>query len=243
MSPAAVVEVAQAARRRRRGATQVAEPGVRLTMLGGFGLRLGVSPVLLATGPQRVIAFVALHSGPLRRGYVFGSLWPEAPEHRAAACLRSAIWRIQTRAPLLAVRGDELRLDERVHVDFREASADPTAIDRTVLTLDLLPGWYDDWVLVERERWRQVRLRALEARCDALALAGRFGEALEVGLEALATDPLRESAHRALVRVHLAEGNVGEARRQYRLCEALLRQELGVAPSAQMHELVHGARV
>ena len=238
MSAAAVVEVAQAAHPRR--AMQDAEPAVRLTMLGGFGLRLGASPVMLAAGPQRIVAFVALHPRPLRRAYIFGSLWPDTPEHRAAASLRSAIWRIQTRVRLLAATGDLLRLDEQVQVDFHEASGNPMNIDRSVLALDLLPGWYDDWVLIERERWRQVRLRALEARCEALALAGRFGEALEVGLEALATDPLRESAHRALVRVHLAEGNVGEARRQYRLCEMLLRQELGVAPSAQMHEL--GAR-
>jgi DNA-binding SARP family transcriptional activator len=243
VSPAAVVEIGQAGRRRRaKRPVDPGEHGVRLTLLGGFALRLGPSPVMLATGPQRVIAFIALHARPLRRGYVFGSLWPDAPEHRAAASLRSAIWRIQTRAPLLAASGDQLRLDEHVRVDFREASGDPMEIDRSLLALDLLPGWYDDWVLIERERWRQVRLRALEARCEALALAGRFGDALEVGLEALATDPLRESAHRALVRVHLAEGNVGEARRQYRLCERLLRQELGVAPSAQMHELVHGAR-
>ncbi len=231
------------------------ETGVRLTLLGGFAIRRGTSPIMLAAGPQRVVAFVALHAQPVRRDYVSGSLWPDVPEHRAAASLRSALWRIQTRVPLIAATDDhQLGLDEHVRVDFREASAraqgmigspclDGSAVDRSLLTLDLLPGWYDDWVLIERERWRQLRLRALEACCEVLALAGRFGEALEVGLEALASDPLRESAHRALVRVHLAEGNVGEARRQYRLCETLLRQELGVAPSPAMHELLQGAPV
>ena len=229
-----------------------AAPSVRLALLGGFELRHGKAPILLAAGPQRVIAFVALHARPLRRGFVSGSLWPDATEARAAASLRSALWRVQRHVPLLLTIGDKLGLAGNVSVDLHEAAAaaeclvdapklELPGIDRSLLTLELLPGWYDDWVLIERERWRQLRLHALEVQCSLLATAGRFGEALEVGLEALAGDPLRESAHRALVRVHLAEGNVGEARRQYRLCEALLRDELGVAPSESMQELVAGA--
>ena len=69
---------------------------------------------------------------------------------------------------------------------------------------------------------------------NRLTGAGRFAEAFELGLAALAGEPLRESAHRALVRVHLAEGNVGEAVRQYELCRSLLREKLGVEPSEQM---------
>lgn len=226
--------------------------GARLTLLGGFAIHRGKAPVALAAGTQRMVAFLALHGRPLRRAYVSGSLWPDAPESRAAANLRSALWRVQTRVRLIAATADDLGLVEEARVDLREAtaaaqrilaasSADAADEDWSLLSLDLLPGWYDDWVLIERERWRQLRLRALELRCEVLALGGRFGEALEVGLEALATDPLRESAHRALVRVHLAEGNVAEARRQYRLCETLLRQELDVAPSRQMDELLRGA--
>jgi DNA-binding SARP family transcriptional activator len=234
-------------------AVHAASP-VRLTLLGGFELRRGKAPILLAAGPQRVVAFIALHAKPLRRGYVSGSLWPDAPEARAAASLRSALWRIQRHLPLMITIGDKIGLAGDVHVDLREASAATQQlidvhdlaradVDRSLLTLELLPGWYDDWVLIERERWRQVRLHALELRCELLTDAGRFGEAVEVGLEALATDPLRESAHRALVRVHLAEGNVVEARRQYRLCETLLRQDLGVSPSESMQELLAGAVV
>jgi DNA-binding SARP family transcriptional activator len=253
VTAAAVVEIAPADGRAGSKVTKVKKPSsVRLTLLGGFAIRLGTSPILLAASAQRVVAFIALHERPLRRGHVSGSLWPDVPESRASASLRSALWRIQTRVPLIATCGDQLAIGERVWVDLHVASASAQAVAasklldlpepaRSLLSLDLLPGWYDDWVLIERERFRQLRLRALEARCELLAHAGRFGEALEAGLEALATDPLRESAHRALVRVHLAEGNVVEARRQYRLCEELLREELGVAPSAWMRDLVQGA--
>jgi DNA-binding SARP family transcriptional activator len=103
---------------------------------------------------------------------------------------------------------------------------------------DLLPGWYDDWVLMERERLRQLRLHALEALCSRLADAGRFGLAVEVGLAAVWADPLRESAHRALMKAYLAEGNSGEALRQYLNCRRLLHEELGLYPSAQMEDLI-----
>ncbi len=108
---------------------------------------------------------------------------------------------------------------------------------------ELLPGWYDDWVLLERERLRQLRLHALEAAAGRLAAAGRYGEAIEAAGAAMATEPLRESAHRALVRVHLAEGNLTEAVASYRAFRTLLADELGVKPTAQMNALVRGLSV
>jgi DNA-binding SARP family transcriptional activator len=86
-------------------------------------------------------------------------------------------------------------------------------------------------VLLERERFRQLRLHALERLCDRLTAQGRFAEATEAGLAAVAGEPLRESAHRALIRAYLAEGNPGEAVGQYERLRALLRDELGVSPS------------
>jgi DNA-binding SARP family transcriptional activator len=63
---------------------------------------------------------------------------------------------------------------------------------------------------------------------------------MEVGLASIAGEPLRESAHRAVIRIHLAEGNKAEAFRQYRLYRTLLHDQLGLSPSAQMEELVRG---
>jgi hypothetical protein len=71
---------------------------------------------------------------------------------------------------------------------------------------ELLPGWYEDWVLVERKRLRQLRMHALEALAEKLTEAGRYGVAMPAAYAAVRADPVRESAHRAVVRVHLAEG-------------------------------------
>ena len=110
----------------------------------------------------------------------------------------------------------------------------------TTLSADLLPGWYDDWVLTEAEEWRQLRLYALEALAGRLAAAGRSGEAVCAARAVVRAEPLRESGYATLIRVHLAEGNQSEAVRQFARCRLLLHAELGLEPSPQLHQLVHG---
>jgi DNA-binding SARP family transcriptional activator len=90
---------------------------------------------------------------------------------------------------------------------------------------------------VERERFRQLRLHALESLCESLAAAGEYGAAVDAGMACIAAEPLRESAHRALIGVHIAAGNRNEALREYRLYCALMRNELGLRPSARMERV------
>lgn len=231
--------------RRRDGASKE----VVLRLLGGFGVAVEGEEVSLPGSAQRVVAFVALHERPVLRPYVAGTLWLDWPETRASGNLRSALWRIQQHAPgLVAADPHMLQLAPLVRVDLRETEAlahaeltgSSSGVAPQSLALDLLPDWYDDWALLERERFRQLRLRALECRCTRLTTAGRLDEALEAGLLALAGEPLRESAHRALVALHLAEGNAAEALRQFRLCRRLLHEQLGVEPSSLMLDLVAG---
>jgi tetratricopeptide (TPR) repeat protein len=77
-----------------------------------------------------------------------------------------------------------------------------------------------------------------QALAAARLAAGRLGQALEAALAAVWGEPLRESAHRVLIKVHLAEGNYGEAMRQYRLYREQLNSELGLDPSPQIQALV-----
>jgi DNA-binding SARP family transcriptional activator len=232
------------------GGCRVAMARARLTLLDGFGLVCDGEAVLLPMTAQRVLAFVALHERPLHRLYVAGSLWLDSPEDRAYASLRSALWRLHRNGRRLVVTdGQQLALGPDVEVDLREsellarraldeADTDALGLDSSTLAADLLPDWYEDWVLVERERYRQLRLHALDTLCDRLTRADRLSEALVAGLAAVAGEPLRESAHRAVVRVHIAEGNGGEAIRQYRICRRLLNEQLAIEPSERMRELL-----
>jgi len=104
---------------------------------------------------------------------------------------------------------------------------------------DLLPGWYDDWVLYERSRLAQLRLRALESLAEQLVSLGDTRGALEAALAAVAIEPLRESAERALIRVHIADGNYLDAVREYRSFRTRLAAEMDVSPSGQLESLIH----
>lgn len=221
-----------------------------LTLLNGFEFRSGATRIELPLSAQRLLAFLALQPRGVLRIYVAGVLWVDAAEDRSLANLRSTLWRLRRSAgTVVEARGSQLQLAPDVAVDVRalselarsvlEERTDCAAIRLADLTHgDLLPTWYDDWVLMERECLRHARLHALEALCDLFATAGKYWHAVEAGLAAVRGDPLRESAQRALIRAHLAEGNTLEARRQYRAYEDLLGRELGIRPSARIEQLV-----
>jgi DNA-binding SARP family transcriptional activator len=229
----------------------------RVVLLDGFAVHLGDRGTESQVGPlphgvQRLVAHLCLAERPARTA-VAGHLWPDASDDRAQGSLRSALWRLQRVAPgLIVVSGGALSLSPRVRVDVHELSdwanrvLDPRvpvgelAVLDTELRGDLLPGWYDDWVLLERERLRQLRMYAFERLANSFAVDGRHAEALQAAYEAIRAEPLRESAHRTLVHVHLVEGNVSEAIRAYETYRRLLDDELGVRPTDQMARLVRG---
>jgi DNA-binding SARP family transcriptional activator len=180
----------------------------------------------------------------------------EVDVRRAQANLRSALARLHgTARKALATSKLELGLAEGVTVDVRRAQAlarrllDPAVTpDRAelgmaavpALSADLLPDWYDDWVLIEAEDWRQLRMHALEALAGRLIALGRWGEAADAAGAAVRAEPLRESGRAALIQVHLAEGNQSEAVREFTRYQALLRAELGLEPTRRLRQLIQG---
>jgi len=245
-------DVATATRttRHARAANPDVAPALKLRLLSGFTLLRGVEVVELPLSVQRVVTFLSLQVHPLHRPHVAGTLWPDTTDQRASANLRSALWRLnQLGCPLIKATGTSLQLAPEVEVDLRESSARAHQLlrmegnqlgrqDEAQFCFDLLPDWYEDWLVIERERFHQLRLRVLEFICERLTAAGEFARALEAVLAAVAAEPLRESAHRALIRVHLAEGNRAEAFRQFQFYRQILQDELGLTPSTQIVELL-----
>jgi SARP family transcriptional regulator, regulator of embCAB operon len=227
-----------------------------VVVLGGFALFWGDSVLRIPRASQRLLAFLALHGRMIKRAAVAGTLWPDASESRAYTNLRSALARLHgTAHKALATSKLELGLAEGVTVDIRRAQVlarrllDPSVIpDRSklgidpvpALSADLLPDWYDDWVLIEAEDWRQLRMHALEALARRLIVLGRWGEAVDAAGAAVRAEPLRESGRAALIQVHLAEGNQSEAVREFTRYRALLDAELGIEPTLRLRQLVQG---
>ena len=228
---------------------------IEISLLGSFRLRVGGESVgPLSVGSQRLLVFLALNDRAVGRAAMAGRMWPEASDERAGISLRSALSRLDTatrEAILTASAG--LSLADTVIVDLRSAqalayrllspsdslrNADLTTASVTALSSELLPDWYDDWVVAEAEDWRQLRMNALEALADQLIETGRLADAAGAARAAMKVEPLRESAHATLIRVHMAEGNQSEALRVYERYRALLELALGLEPTARLSGLV-----
>ncbi|TCC24684.1 AfsR/SARP family transcriptional regulator [Kribbella speibonae] len=229
---------------------------VRLRMLDGFWVVDGQQTLSIPLSARRVVAFVALR-GRSSRAEVAGTLWPEVSDSKAQACLRTALWRLRQLSPRPLITGDEtLRVDESVDVDVNrlitairrvindgECGADQGLLPTLAAMGELLPGWYDDWVLLGRERLRQLQLHALELTAQQLTCSGRYAEAIEAAMAAVRLEPLRESATRVLIEVHLAEDNVVEAIRRLEFFQRSLASEIGVEPTAELVDLVRRRQV
>lgn len=224
----------------------------RLCLLGGPYVQFQRRRLSIPEGSKRLLVFVALHGGRVDRRYAAGMLWPDGDDDRASGNLRSALWRLKG-AGIDALEADKvalaLRADTEVDLDLlcawtnRMINGTATAADlrvtpHTLETTDLLPGWYDDWVIFERERLRQRLLHALEALSRRLCELQRWSEAVEVAMTAVNMEPLRESAQLVLAEAHLAEGNVVEVVRCFNSYKQLLELELGVSPGRRFSSMV-----
>jgi len=223
----------------------------RLRLLDGFELTWADRPVILAPGPQRLLAFLALQARPVDRLFVAETLWADATTGRASARLRSSLWRLRRHGGLLvSAIGNRLQLGPAVEVDVRDlerrvrsllrepAAGEIQVGDPVRATGSLLPDWGDDWVIVERERLRQLQLHALEGACRELARRGAYAQAIEAGLAAVTEEPLHETAHQALIEAYLAEGNRADALRQYAAYARIMRDDLRLDPSPAVASLV-----
>lgn len=231
-------------------------PQVELKLLGGFDLAIGLRRIELPFSAQRVLVALALRPQEQDRTALGEMLYPDGRRKQAMASLRSALWRTRRDAgyALAEARGQRLRLADRVEVDLRTwmhyarvvTSRPPVefALDSAerveTLSQELLPSWSEEWLVLERQRWDMFRLHALERLAEQFAADGRSIEALEAGLAAVAIEPYRESAHRAIISAYLAEGNSASALAQYHRCQRLLTRDLGVRPTEQLQALVQG---
>ncbi len=229
---------------------------VCLRLLGRFAVLVGGVDVPVSAVGQRLLVRLALGDGAEDRPTLAGQLWPEHSDGRSQANLRGAMWRLpEVVRRHLAIGPTSVCFLGRWDVDLLEAervarslfgapaeahgvAAVGPADDAALFRRDLLPDWSDPWLLVHRERHRQLRLHALEELARRCLRCDRPLDATDCALLAVSAEPLRESAQVLLLRGHLAAGNRSAALRCYEQFRRLLDEELGVAPSCELTALV-----
>jgi DNA-binding SARP family transcriptional activator len=222
----------------------------RLGLLGGFVAKDAQRHLAMPLRVQRLVAFLALGSYPLHRAYVAGRLWPDASQDQANGSLRATIWIAhRLRCPLIQVSSTHVALSPLVHVDVHELEDCATRVlrgkgqlagedlERLAHAGELLPDWYEDWVLQEREQLHELRQLALERAAERLLAAHRTSEASIAAFAAVNAEPLRESACYLLMLATIAAGNVAQAHRYFSTFDARL-SELGLEPSPRIRELI-----
>jgi len=205
----------------------------RITVLGAFTLSVDGAPVALSVDARRLVAYLAVHHRPQARAALAADLWPGIAAERLLA---DAVDAVDVPGLLTEDTPDTLALAADVAVDLGDAMQLirnlPTmpagmSVDTTLLTADILPGWTAAWIEIERERFRQLRLHAIEERSQRLITGGRFDDAVAMAKVAVRTAPSRESARRALIEAYVAKGDLAAAVNEYDEYQELLRSSLG----------------
>jgi DNA-binding SARP family transcriptional activator len=228
-----------------------------LTLLGGFRAHLGPKPLTLSRRAQVLLAYLALAPGePHRRTRLSELFWGEGSSERARNGLGQAL--AELRRALGARSDDYIAVDpEWVELRAADLHVDVVTVERlaaegTAAALgeaaslcrgDFLAGCglrtpsFESWLVAERARVRAVLLRVLTPVLAQQVAAGETLGAIDTASRTLALDPLREAAHRALMRVYAGTGRLEDALRQYQVCADALRRDLGVEPEAETRDL------
>lgn len=227
-------------------------PALRLFLLGPLDVRhdgqqLPKPPTLKS---QSLLAYLALHrQRPQPRERLADLFWGERPERRARRSLATALWHIRRCLPddsLLISDVQSAQFDPQANLwldveEFESLAAGPDvrSLQSTVALYrgEFMEGFYDDWVLNERYRLETLLSEALARLMTGLELQGQHDDALAAALRLLQHDPLREDAHRSAMRAFCRLGQRNAALEQYRRCQEIVQQELGVEPMSETADL------
>lgn len=230
---------------------------VQLHLLGGFRLLVDGDLVNLGITGQRLLSVLACRGRQATRAQIANALWPDVTSERALANLRTALYRLLRNGPsVVHVTNRHVQLNVGIHVDLEQTTklatrllgsdvlGDEALVEDAMsanLYDDLLPDWDEEWLSDSQDRYRRLRLDALETLSEHLATIGHHGGAVQAALAAVQADSLRDSAHETLIRAYLAQGNRREAFAHYGVYRRILREELGIDPPAEIGRLLTSA--
>jgi DNA-binding SARP family transcriptional activator/predicted ATPase len=234
---------------------------LKIYLLGQFKLQADDLPVELPSRPaQSLLAYLALNAGVThRREKLAGLLWPEATERNARSYLRQALWRMRKSLESASLSWEDYLKISDISVTFDDRSdywldadllletAGAQPVEGLIEILDLyrgelLPGFYDDWIGVERDRLQAAYHQKMDLLLDCLIQAGAWDEALRWGEQWIRLGYSPEPAYRALMLAHAGLGDQGMVTATYQRCVESLDRELGLEPSPETQQLYEQIR-
>jgi SARP family transcriptional regulator, regulator of embCAB operon len=207
-------------------------------LIGGFRIRTETGDCAVRRPIRRLVSWLAVSKETVPRVLTATSLWPDLPEDRGLANLRSVCWRARRELPgLVTTSTSSVGIGRDVSVDYLEFNrgldmADPTqTTPAETLFRDLLPDMRESWLELPRAILRYERLQAVDDLIEAKVTAGRLGDALELADRLLLAEPLRESTVRLKMRAHRLAGWDEGVRQTGLRYVHLLDETLALSPS------------
>lgn len=226
---------------------------LEIRLLGTFDIQDGKQSIIIASRPsQSLFAYLVLNAGTShRREKLAGMLWPDSQEETARNNLRHALWRIRKVLP--AKQGIEYLLTDDLSIGFNASSeywldvnqveklGEGASLEEVTSALteyqgELLPGFYEDWVLLAREHISSVFEHHMARLLSLLQEQGRWSDILDWSERWIKLGQKPETAYRALMSAHAAKGNMSKVAATYERCVKSL-QEFGIDPSEQTRAL------
>lgn len=223
--------------------------------LGNFEILIdGVSIDLPARKAQALLAFLVMNrSGQHRREKLAGMLWPDSDESSARSKLRYALWQLRNSVGDNYFSADKITISLDPDVDIwldcdnfqnRLAGSQTTENLEEIAALylgDFLPGFYEDWILLERDRLRASFDLIIVQLIERLYGEGLWREVIEWSEKWISFGQAPEKAYQAIMAAQSRSGDKTSALNTYLRLEQVLDEELGVDPSKttrQMYEAI-----
>jgi DNA-binding SARP family transcriptional activator len=230
---------------------------MRISMLGEFLIEIKNKKFLQFPTQKAVslIAFLITNSGKTySREFLAEMLWTDRPAEKARHSLLTAFWQIRNALrkgglepeQLIQTTATKVRWVEPGNLDLDVREFEDAVKENTVSALEkavalyrgpFLSDIYDDWCIQERYRLETLYQQTLTGLISQQIKTNQYGSAINNALRLVLADRLNENAHQALIFCYYQQGNRSSAIEQYEECTRLLKDELGIAPSAETQKL------
>ena len=219
-------------------------PPVFVALLGAAQWRAEKKGCVALSNKDSILLAKLALDGPQSRLELCELMWPSSTPEQGHANLRSRAYRLHASAgtPFIDI-GEQIRLSDLVVVDVLEIAG--MDIDALLAAGALLPGVdvgdqneLDHWLATARVRVADMLIDALAERSETMYKDGRLAKALAAARKIVELKPLSEVGwHRLMLAQYLGNDRAA-AQETYWRCAAVLRDELGIRPGAQMRELM-----